>query len=282
MEFRHSLTQRIVIVFAIMTTVVAGAFAIGIVATVHVVEKRLVTTSLGGTLQRILLMDDMAAWRPKPERDERFYAQEGHGELALPSDLQGLRPGFSELVREGRAWYVMVQEVNGRKYVLLRDQQGFDQREQVLFAVVIIGFVLSLAAALLLGRALARRVMVPVTRLARQVRHRDQLLDLAPPLAPGYALDEVGELARSFDLTLGRLRVALMREKLFTGDVSHELRTPLMVLATSSELLLENPRLSAEQREQVASIARSSREMRELVESLLARARAEGTGMKSL
>lgn len=56
---------------------------------------------------------------------------------------------------------------------------------------------------------LARKVMEPVVRLARQVRHREQLLGLAPPLAPDYANDEVGELAASFDETLGRLRDAL-------------------------------------------------------------------------
>lgn len=96
----------------------------------------------------------------------------------------------------------------------------------MLFAVVISGFVLSVGVALLLGWVLARRVMAPVTRLARQVHHRDRLLEVAPPLAPDYAKDEVGELARSFDQTLGRLRLALGREKLFTSDVSHELRTP--------------------------------------------------------
>jgi lauroyl/myristoyl acyltransferase len=46
-------------------------------------------------------------------------------------------------------------------------------------------FVLALALAVFLGWVLARRVMAPGVRLARQVRHRDQLLGLAPPLAPG-------------------------------------------------------------------------------------------------
>jgi len=55
-----------------------------------------------------------------------------------------------------------------------------------------VGFVLSLVLAVFLGWLLARRVMAPVIRLARQVRHRDQLLGLAPPLAPDYAADEVG------------------------------------------------------------------------------------------
>ncbi len=112
-------------------------------------------------------------------------------------------------------------------------------------------------------------------RLARQVRHRDQLLGFAPLLAPDYAADEVGELAVAFDATLGRLRDALTRERLFTSDVSHELRTPLMVLASSCELLLENPALDPRGRNQVERIARASGEMRELVQTFLMLARAQ-------
>jgi signal transduction histidine kinase len=145
----------------------------------------------------------------------------------------------------------------------------------VLFAVVLVGFVLSLALAVFLGWVLARKVMAPVVRLARQVRHRDQLLGLAPPLAPDYAADEVGELAVAFDATLGRLRQALTRERLFTSDVSHELRTPLMVLASSCELLLENPGIDQRGRAQVQRIARACEEMRELVQTFLMLARAQ-------
>jgi len=175
----------------------------------------------------------------------------------------------------------MVEIVDGRRYVLLQDQSDFEERERVLFAVVLVGFVLSLALAVFLGWVLARKVMAPVVRLARQVRHRDQLLGLAPPLAPDYAADEVGELAVAFDATLGRLRQALTRERLFTSDVSHELRTPLMILASSCELLLENPGLDLRGRAQVERIARACEEMRELVQTflMLARAQHEDAGM---
>jgi signal transduction histidine kinase len=151
----------------------------------------------------------------------------------------------------------------------------------VLFAVVLVGFVLALALAVFLGWVLARRVMAPVVRLARQVRHRDQLLGLAPPLAPDYAADEVGELAVAFDATLGRLRDALTRERMFTSDVSHELRTPLMVLASSCELLLENPALDQRARAQVERIERACEEMRDLVQTflMLARTQRDDAGM---
>jgi signal transduction histidine kinase len=281
MEFKESLAQRIIIAFALMSALVAGAFAMGIVATVHLVEERLISAGLGGDLQRLLLMDSVSDWSHRPEPDQLFYFSGGPGDFDLPKDLRHLDRGFHEVFRAQLSYHAMVEIVDGRHYVLLQDQSDFEERERVLFAVVLVGFVLSLALAVFLGWVLARRVMAPVVRLARQVRHRDQLLGLAPPLAPDYAADEVGELAVAFDATLGRLRQALTRERLFTSDVSHELRTPLMVLASSCELLLENPALDQRGRKQVERISRASEEMRELVQTflMLARTQREDSGM---
>jgi signal transduction histidine kinase len=275
MEFKQSLAQRIIIAFALMSALVAGAFAVGIVATVHLVEEKLISSGLGGDLQRLLLMDTVDDWSHRPEPDQLFYFSNGRGDFALPNDLRHLSPGFHEVFRGDLSYHAMVEIVDGRRYVLLQDQSDFEERERILFAVVVVGFVLSLVLAVVLGWLLARRVMAPVIRLARQVRHRDQLLGLAPPLAPDYAVDEVGQLAVAFDATLGRLRQALTRERLFTSDVSHELRTPLMVLATSCELLLANDRLDDRSRAQVERITRACEEMRELVQTFLMLARAQ-------
>jgi len=275
MEFKQSLAQRIIIAFALMSALVAGAFAVGIVFTVHLVEEKLISAGLGGDLQRLLLMDNVSDWSHRPEPDQIFYFSGGPGDFELPRDLRHLNPGFHEVFREHLSYHAMVEIVDGRHYVLLQDQSDFEERERILFAVVLVGFVLSLVLAVFLGWVLARKVMAPVVRLARQVRHRDQLLGLAPPLAPDYAADEVGELAVAFDATLGRLRQALNRERLFTSDVSHELRTPLMILASSCELLLENPGLDQRGRAQVERIARACAEMRELVQTFLMLARAQ-------
>ncbi|WP_085718689.1 HAMP domain-containing sensor histidine kinase [Pseudomonas sp. B28(2017)] len=275
MEFKQSLAQRIIIAFALMGALVAGTFAMGIVATVHLVEEKLISAGLGGDLQRLLLMDNVTDWSHRPEPDQLFYFSGGPGDFSLPKDLRHLEPGFHEVFRENLSYHAMVEIVDGRRYVLLQDQSDFEERERVLFAVALVGFVLSLALAVFLGWVLARKVMAPVVRLARQVRHRDQLLGLAPPLAPDYAADEVGELAVAFDATLGRLRQALTRERLFTSDVSHELRTPLMILASSCELLLENPGIDQRGRAQVERIARACEEMRELVQTFLMLARAQ-------
>jgi signal transduction histidine kinase len=275
MDIKHSLKQRIVIVFALMSALVAGTFAVGIFVTVHIVEKRLTAISLGSDLRRMLTQDDMNAWRHRPEKEELFYVEGGQGDLGLSDDLVDLQPGYHELDRGKKSYYVIVQRVDDRRYVLLRDQRKFAKRERILFGVVFIGFILSVLLAILLGRLLASRVMAPVIRLARQVRHRDQILEVAPRLAEDYAKDEVGELALSFDQTLGRLRAALQREKLFTSDVSHELRTPLMVLASSCELLLEHPGLDSRSRTQVSRVSRATLGMRQLVETFLLLARTE-------
>lgn len=273
MEFKQSLSRRIVIAFVLMTLFVGGTFSAGIVETVHQVEERLISTELGGDLGRFLKMESMEDWRHQPEPGQIFYFSGGHGDFALPPDLQDLSPGFHEVFRGQNSYHAYVQLVDGRRYVLLQDQSEFEDREQLLFAVVLVGFLISLGLSGLIGWLLARKVIEPVVRLSSQVRHPDQLLDRAPSLAPDYAADEVGQLAESFDTTLGLLRRALARERLFTSDVSHELRTPLMVLASSCELLQESPSLDSRARQQVQRIARASGEMRELVQTFLLLAR---------
>lgn len=275
MEFKQSLARRIVIAFVLLTALVAGSFAVGIVNIVHLIEERLITTELGGDLNRILRMDSMDDWRTRPQMDQIFYFDGGQGDFQLPEDVKDLSPGFHEVFRGDRAFHAMVERVDGRQYVLMQDQSGFEEREQVLFAVVLCGFIASLLLSAVLGWLVARHVMAPVVRLASQVRHRDQMLTLAPPLATDYTQDEVGQLAAAFDDTLGRLRNVLTRERLFTSDVSHELRTPLMVMASSCELLLENPALDARARAQISRMARACEEMRVLVQTFLLLARTQ-------
>lgn len=275
MKFKPSLAQRIVIGFVLVTLLVAGTFAVGTVATVHLVEERLLSAQLGRDLDRLLKMETMDEWRAQPRPDQLFHFTDGLEEFAMPADLEGLGEGFHEVFRSDSAWHAMVRIVDGRRYVLLQDQSDFERRERLMYVVVVVGFLVSLGLAGMLGWLLARRVMSPVIRLARQVRHRDQLLALAPPLAPDYVPDEVGQLAAAFDATLSQLRQALNREQLFTSDVSHELRTPLMVLASSCELLLEYPGLNEPARRQVQRMARATGEMRELVQTFLQLARAQ-------
>lgn len=271
MPSKQPFERRILIAFVLMTAVVSGLLSLSIVAVVHFVEEHLVSEELQRELNKVLHDDLRQGRQPRLDSSTRFYAS-GHKDYAIPSQFVGLAEGFNEVVDGDEAFYVYVQQTNGQTYLLVQEQHEFEAREQALFNIVLAGFILTLLAAWGLGRVMARKVMEPVTRLAKQVRHRDQLHVLAPPLAPDYPDDEIGQLAAAFDSTLGKVRQTLERERLFTSDVSHELRTPLMVISGACELLAEAP-LSPREKEQIARIARASEEMRDLVQIFLQLAR---------
>ena len=236
MTSKQPFARRIVIAIVLLTVLVSGAFSLSIVAVVHFIEQRLISEEMHRELNGVLHEDLKNGRPPRLDAWTRFYAS-NLPEYAIPERYVGLDEGFTELVDNDQAVYAYAQEINGVRYVLVQDQDEFEAHERVLFDVVLAGFILTVLGAWALGRVMAGRVMAPVSRLAQQVRHRDQLLPTAPPLAPEYPDDEVGQLASAFDGTLGQLRHSLERERLFTSDVSHELRTPLMVIATSCELL---------------------------------------------
>lgn len=276
MEYHLSLSRRIVIAFVLMTFLVGGVFALGIVAAVHTVEERLISTDLHNELERMVQRDMKRGGQPVLDPDMRLYFVPLAEVAQLPAHLRELPAGFSEVEEDQQYFYAYVAELEGNHFVLLQNQSDFEARERLLYKVVLVGFLISVALAWLLGWALARRVIAPVVRLARQVRRRDQLLDVTPPLAPDYAKDEVGELAGAFDDALERLRAALARERLFTSDVSHELRTPLMVINSSCELLEAIPDLPPRAKGPLERMTRAAREMQELVQTFLALARNQG------
>ena len=273
---KQPLARRIVIAFTLMTLVVSGTFALGIVGVVHFIEEQLVTEELSRDLD-IVLNEDLPNGRtPQLDTSTHFFA--AHlPEHPMPKAFAGLGEGFTE----DDAYYVYVRKVGAERYVLVQEQHEFEAREDALFNVVLAGFLLSVLGAWALGRLMANRVLAPVSRLANQVRHRDQLHPLAPPLALQYPDDEVGHLAAAFDSTLGQLRQTLERERLFTADVSHELRTPLMVVLGACELLEQRAELSPAAQRPLARIQRAAREMHELVETflMLARARPQQTSL---
>ncbi|MCO7543330.1 sensor histidine kinase [Stutzerimonas nitrititolerans] len=276
---KQPFARRIVIAFTLMTLAVSGMFSLGIVAVVHSIEEHLVTEELGRELDIVLNEDLRQGIAPRLDSSTTFYAS-NMPQYAVPEELAGLAEGFTELVRGDEAYYVYAREIGDTRYLLVQEQHEFEARENALFNVVLAGFLLSVAGAWVLGRLMARTVMAPVTRLAQQVRHRDQLHPLAPPLALQYPDDEVGHLAAAFDSTLGQLRQTLERERLFTADVSHELRTPLMVILGACELL-DQAELPGKSGTQAQRIERAAKEMHELVQTflMLARARPEQTAL---
>jgi two-component system OmpR family sensor kinase len=74
---------------------------------------------------------------------------------------------------------------------------------------------------------------------------------------------------------LDRLQSAFSRERRFVADASHELRAPLAVLRAETELALRRERTTTQYRDALTSISREAARLEELVDELLAAARAE-------
>lgn len=270
----QSLARRIVIAFVLMMLVVAGLFSLTVVMSISYTEQNYASSSMGKQL------DDMLTALDKGlpfhlEQDTKLYVRGPDGQPPLPAWLARVKPGFQEIDRDGEEFHVMAREAGGTLHVLVQDQEEFERREDVLYVIIAAAFVMSMLSAWGLGLLMARRVIAPVIRLSEQVQHREQLLTAAPPLAAGYAPDEVGRLAAAFDATLGQLRQALERERFFTSDVSHELRTPLMVIASTCDVLLAQGLADPKQQQQIRRIQASCAEMQELVETFMRLARTQ-------
>lgn len=133
-----------------------------------------------------------------------------------------------------------------------------------------LGLLLSLGG----GWLLAGRVLAPVTGMAAAAEEitARSLSERLPVANPD---DEFGQLARIFNQVLDRLEASFNQLRRFTSDVSHALRTPLTVLRTTGEVRLQEGGEVDAYREAVGSMLEETDRLRELVDNLLALARAE-------
>jgi len=111
-----------------------------------------------------------------------------------------------------------------------------------------------------------------VTAAVSKVSPRDFRL----PLAAGEPLPkELAPIRDRLQETLDQLRLAFEREKQAAADISHELRTPVASMLTTVEVALRKPRSADEYRQTLEECRGVARQMRHLVERLLALARLD-------
>jgi heavy metal sensor kinase len=128
--------------------------------------------------------------------------------------------------------------------------------------------------AALAGRAVCRRGLLPVTRMAASARAMTaaDLRDRLPAAGRG---DELDDLSQSFNGLLDRLQESFERQRRFTGDASHQLRTPLTAILGQLEVALRRPRAAEDYQRVLAMVHEKAGHLRRIVESLLFLARAD-------
>jgi signal transduction histidine kinase len=147
-------------------------------------------------------------------------------------------------------------------------------RDGVVKAFLLAGS-LTLLAAVVLGAALAARIVRPLRRMSRTAARVDAG-DLAPRIRAAGPRDEVRVLADAFDHMLDRLEHAFVSQRAFVADASHELRTPLTVIRGQLEVLARRPDADPAEVRRTERIARTELvRMERLVDDLLLLARAD-------
>ena len=146
---------------------------------------------------------------------------------------------------------------------------------QIMLFVIPAGVVFTIV----LGRWLAARALIPLTRLAATSRAID-VSDLTRRLPVRGTGDELDKVAEAFNETLQRLEGAVADMKQFSTALAHELRTPLTILRGEAELALTGVRSPEEYRRDLASQIEELDRLTRLINQLLMLARAESGEIK--
>ena len=215
---RRRLRTRIIVTFTLLGFCLTALFAYSTTLLRTRVENQLLSDALNRNID---------AYASAFERDptNATFAFEGvqgwvyaNERLAnAPVDWRGLRDGIHELhgVEENGqafAYKLAVRRTPTHAFFLAYDLtqtlQGQEQQNRLLVGAV----VLFTALALVLGWWSASRVMAPVSDLAQRLRRSGTSSD-PELLAPSFAEDEVGELARALDDYAGRLTEVVQRDR---------------------------------------------------------------------
>jgi two-component system sensor histidine kinase MprB len=121
-------------------------------------------------------------------------------------------------------------------------------RDEALLLVLVAAGGILLAA--LLGLAVARTAVAPITRFTRQteaIAVNPERLDSQRLQVHGR--DELARLGQTFNRTLDALEESVQSQRNLVADASHELRTPIATIRANLQLMRDEEFLSVEDRE---------------------------------
>lgn len=183
---------------------------------------------------------------------------------------------FSDLTVDGtRCRVYTIQVADGTALQLvrsLRDVNHTLHRLKLILLLVIAGGIAAGAAG---GAIVSRAALVPVRRLTEAAERISETRDPSERVPEGDR-DELSRLGSAFNTMLGALEEAIETQRRFVADASHELRTPLTSMQTNLDVLRQQDRLQASDRERLLDdLHREAHEMRDLIAGLLELARGE-------
>jgi heavy metal sensor kinase len=237
---------------------------------------------------------DVVAFIEEATRYYQIYDAD-HGQLLVQStsfESLGLHytPGEVAVFRQGPHVYD-VQTDRGRFRILSsviagpgsdmyllqvgESLSGVDRALARFDRLLVWGIGASVLAAALVGRWMAGRALMPLSRFARATR-AISITNLSNRLPVRGANDELDEVAHAFNQALERVEHAVGEMRQFSAALAHELRTPLAVLRGETEMALARPALPDQVRTRLESQLDEFDRLTRLINQILTLARAEG------
>ena len=282
--YRRRLRSRIILAFVLLGFGLTSLFAAATLYVRNRLEKQLIENTLEREVKNLVAQVERDPDEPKFFLifDARTWG--ARNAYKIDPLYRDLKPGIHDVRQRGPdgGWHdykVAVRNGTSPDGQPFTSQVRYDvtgtaeTASKMQLALVGSVFAFSLLS-LVVGWWSASRVMSPVSELANRLRRSGSTSD-PEPLAPHFAEDEVGELARALDDYADRLTEVVKRDREFNADVSHELRTPLAVVKGAAELLLAKPDLDDKTRARLERIQRAERQCTDLISALLLLSRNE-------
>ncbi|MBP6719051.1 MAG: two-component sensor histidine kinase [Rhodoferax sp.] len=194
--------------------------------------------------------------------------------LPLPSNLPD---GIQTLTVRDEPWRLMVRTLpNGTRIVAgqqtaIRDEIARDGALRTLLPLIVL-----IPVMLILTSVLIRQMFKPVKQLALELDERSQ--DDLRPLNESHLPTEIQPFVVANNRLLARVDQSMALQRRFLADAAHELRSPLTALSLQSERL-GAAEMSAPARERLAALQGGLMRSRQLLDQLLALARAREADM---
>lgn len=132
---------------------------------------------------------------------------------------------------------------NNQTYLIITsaiDKDGILKLVVLKWSLVVV-FIICLGVSVFLGRFFAKQALMPINQVIGQVEKVTEA-NLSQRVEVGNGVDEVVQLAQTFNQMLDRLENSFKLQKTFVSNASHEFRTPLTVMKGQIEVLLLQPR----------------------------------------
>lgn len=120
---------------------------------------------------------------------------------------------------------------------VLQSLQPIERMLENVWRYLLLGTVMALVLAALVGAYLAQRTLQPLKTITNTAGSISQTGDLGRRLAISETTSEVGQLATTFNQMLDQIQRLFQAQERLVADVGHELRTPLTSIQGNIELL---------------------------------------------